>query len=192
MSGLKDYLNRPVSDLVADSPRMISTEEQERHRVYSQLLMAMVAHSWNPNKRGVDSNLKPSTSTDYGQNPLLTQNAKRGQFLRNDYLGHNIAAIAVDRDGYIIDFDFNHNEIFNSSVEHAESRLLRRLFSLTPLPPDPPESARHAALGFLVGGVTMPTVCFLTAWRRGFRHAFVVPVVALVIAAIETLRIPPP
>ena len=36
-----------------------------------------------------------------------------------------------DRKFDILDFDFNHNEIFDSSVEHAESRLIRRLFSLT-------------------------------------------------------------
>ena len=46
------------------------------------------------------------------------------------YLGHNIGAIAVDARGTIVDFDFNHNEVFNSSVEHAESRLVRRLFGL--------------------------------------------------------------
>lgn len=31
----------------------------------------------------------------------------------------------------------------------------------------------------LSGGVTMPTVCFLSAWRKGFRHLFALPVVAL-------------
>ena len=47
------------------------------------------------------------------------------------YLGHNIACIAVDGNGDIIDFDFNHNDFFRSSAEHAESRMVRRLFSLT-------------------------------------------------------------
>ena len=31
----------------------------------------------------------------------------------------------------MIDFEFNHNEIFNSSAEHAEARLIRRVFSLS-------------------------------------------------------------
>ncbi|NNF57662.1 MAG: hypothetical protein HKN04_05415, partial [Rhodothermaceae bacterium] len=57
-------------------------------------------------------------------------NIERSPFLRESYRGHNIAAIAVDARGHIIDFEFNHNEIFNSSIEHAESRLLRRIFSL--------------------------------------------------------------
>src|SRR5262245_57657503 len=47
------------------------------------------------------------------------------------YLGHNIACIAVDGNGEIIEFDFNHNDFFRSSAEHAESRMVRRLFSLT-------------------------------------------------------------
>ena len=46
------------------------------------------------------------------------------------YFGHNIACIAVDENGEIIDFDFNHNELYNSSAEHAEARLVRRIFSL--------------------------------------------------------------
>jgi len=47
------------------------------------------------------------------------------------YVGHNIACVAVDGNGEIIDFDFNHNNFFRSSAEHAESRMVRRLFSLT-------------------------------------------------------------
>jgi hypothetical protein len=48
-------------------------------------------------------------------------------------MGHNIAAIAVDGSGKVVDFDFNHNEVFRSSIEHAEARLMRRMFSLTGL-----------------------------------------------------------
>jgi len=47
-----------------------------------------------------------------------------------DYLGHNIACVAVDENGRVLDFQFNHNCCFASTVEHAESRLLRRLFSV--------------------------------------------------------------
>jgi tRNA(Arg) A34 adenosine deaminase TadA len=85
------------------------------------------------NKRKVVDG-KPDPSKDYGSCPLLATDhpfGKRGLYLNGQYLGHNIAAFATDRDGYIIDFDFNHNEIFNSSVEHAEARLLNRLFKLT-------------------------------------------------------------
>lgn len=133
MSKLDEYLNQPVSALIAASPRIITEEEQERQKIYSLLLMSMVAYNWNGNKRGLPEDIKPSPQKDYGNNPLLSTQekpVKRGKFLANDYLGHNIAAFAVDRDGYVIDFDFNHNEIFNSSIQHAEARLLNRIFSL--------------------------------------------------------------
>jgi steroid 5-alpha reductase family enzyme len=46
---------------------------------------------------------------------------------------------------------------------------------------------RLASAGFLAGGVTMPAVCFLTAWRTGFRHLFFIPVLSLVTAVLLTL-----
>jgi hypothetical protein len=48
------------------------------------------------------------------------------------------------------------------------------------------------SLGFLIGGITMPAVCFLTSWRARFRYLFFIPVGALLIAVIETLRVGPP
>ena len=81
--------------------------------------MAITLFYWNGNKYG--------HGVVYPLNEPVPDEASR---LAGDYIGHNIAALITDADGHIIDFDFNHNEIFNSSVEHAESRLLRRVFSL--------------------------------------------------------------
>jgi hypothetical protein len=39
----------------------------------------------------------------------------------------------------------------------------------------------------VIGGVAMPAVCFLTGWRKPFRHLFFVPVLALVLAVGFTL-----
>lgn len=39
-----------------------------------------------------------------------------------------------------------------------------------------------AAWLFLVGGILMPLVCFLTSWRAPFRHFFALPVASLVAA----------
>jgi hypothetical protein len=39
--------------------------------------------------------------------------------------------------------------------------------------------AHWASLAMIVGGVTMPLVCFLCAWRKPLRHLFVVPVASL-------------
>ncbi len=47
---------------------------------------------------------------------------------------------------------------------------------------------RLASLGFVVGGVSMPVVCFLTGWKKPFRYLFVLPVAALLVAVAATLR----
>lgn len=41
---------------------------------------------------------------------------------------------------------------------------------------------------FILGGITMPLVCWLSAWRPGFRHAFFIPVTCLIAAVVETLK----
>jgi hypothetical protein len=46
---------------------------------------------------------------------------------------------------------------------------------------------RVAAGALLVGAVTMPTCCFLSAWRKPFRHLFAVPVVGVVGGVTVTL-----
>jgi len=46
---------------------------------------------------------------------------------------------------------------------------------------------RIAMLSFLVGAATMPSVCFLTAWRKPFRHLFFIPVGAVLSGVIGAL-----
>jgi hypothetical protein len=50
------------------------------------------------------------------------------------------------------------------------------------------EYAAIAQWGLVVGGITMPLVCFLSAWRPGCRHLFFIPVIALIAAAVEILQ----
>ncbi|MEM6392756.1 MAG: hypothetical protein AAF797_08305 [Planctomycetota bacterium] len=38
--------------------------------------------------------------------------------------------------------------------------------------------------GFIAGAVAMPTVCFLAAWRKPFRHLFFMPVLSLLGAVL--------
>ena len=44
-----------------------------------------------------------------------------------------------------------------------------------------------ASMGFVLGALTMPTVCFLSAWRAPFRHFFFIPVASLIVAAADFL-----
>lgn len=42
-----------------------------------------------------------------------------------------------------------------------------------------------ASVMFIVGAVTMPTVCLLAAWRKGMRYLFFVPAASLLIAVAD-------
>jgi tRNA(Arg) A34 adenosine deaminase TadA len=113
----------------------------ERHRIYCGLLMALVRRFWNGNNKGPiglypwrerqkESAISGKSKTfRYRGDRVSEPDSNRINWDR--YLGHNIACLAVDGRGEVIDFDFNHNHIFRSSVEHAEARIVRRLFSLT-------------------------------------------------------------
>lgn len=46
------------------------------------------------------------------------------------------------------------------------------------------EAPRVTSWLFIAGALTMPTVCFLAAWRDGFRYLFVVPVASLIGAGV--------
>jgi tRNA(Arg) A34 adenosine deaminase TadA len=135
---LIEYWRKPVSDVVDVDARLPSELQsdavKERHQIYSALLMKLMVRFWNGNKRG-----------PFGEYPRRAAQREpgsaryRGDMIEHPdgfrvnwdrYLGHNIACLAVDGNGEIIDFEFNHNDFFRSSAEHAESRMVRRLFSL--------------------------------------------------------------
>jgi len=102
--------------------------------------MKLIVRFWNGNKRGslgtyplrqgqIDRPQLPEKPQRYRGDMITDPDRLRINWDR--YVGHNIACVAVDGNGEIIDFDFNHNDFFRSSAEHAESRMVRRLFSLT-------------------------------------------------------------
>ena len=51
----------------------------------------------------------------------------------------------------------------------------------------PGPQLKAAGVLFVVGGVLMPTVCFLAAWRMPLRHLFPLPVIALIGAVVLTM-----
>ncbi|MEZ6092838.1 MAG: hypothetical protein R3C03_01175 [Pirellulaceae bacterium] len=58
-----------------------------------------------------------------------------------------------------------------------------------------PNSHELSAIGswsLIVGGIAMPTVCFLSAWRKSFRHLFFIPVIALITGVVEVIKMGPP
>jgi tRNA(Arg) A34 adenosine deaminase TadA len=119
-----------------DAKELKDAAVKERHSIYCYLLMKLIHRFWNGNKNGPfgsypqrPNQLEAGTSGRYRGD--MNEHPDRRRVNWDRYLGHNIACIAVDGNGHIIDFDFNHNEFFRSTAEHAESRLVRRLFSLT-------------------------------------------------------------
>lgn len=44
-----------------------------------------------------------------------------------------------------------------------------------------------AVPAFTIGAATMPTVCFLSAWRKPFRHLFFIPVLGVLVGVVSLL-----
>lgn len=51
-----------------------------------------------------------------------------------------------------------------------------------------PFDAATASWGMIIGAISMPTVCFLAAWKPAFRRLFFIPVVSLFIGVIGLVR----
>jgi tRNA(Arg) A34 adenosine deaminase TadA len=140
---INQYWDKQLRDIVSvdlskDAPELADEAVKERHRIYCHLLMKLIHRFWNGNKRGPVGSYPmrvrqfesaPPAPGRYRGDMIAKPEGSRVNWDR--YLGHNIACLAVDGNGEIIDFDFNHNEFFRSSAEHAESRMVRRLFGLT-------------------------------------------------------------
>ena len=145
---LAQFWPKTVSHLVdvQPPPELADQAVQERHRIFSLLLMALIVRFWNGNNNG-PMGIYPQREDQKvrGQDPNQESFRYKGDLFEADdgqrigwdrYLGHNIACLAVDGKGEVMDFDFNHNNFFRSTTEHAESRLVRRLFSLADLMDD--------------------------------------------------------
>lgn len=146
------YWERPLYNVATLPALDLAEEAKERHRIFALLLFALMRRFFNGNKNGSRGNYPWRQK----------QRDDDGRYTGTDYLGHNIGAVAVDGTGDVIDFDFNHNQIFGSSAEHAEARLIRRVFSLTQIydgwetrrPDDPPRTRGYSTV---LGNVTVYT-----------------------------------
>ncbi len=72
-------------------------------------------------------------------------------------------------------------------ISQAALGMLNVLYGLSPALSSPSWREPFASACFLLGGVSMPIICFLTGWRKPFRHLFFVPVVSLLLAVLFTL-----
>jgi hypothetical protein len=99
-------------------------------------------------------------------------------FHREDFLG-----------GYA---SFRRRIVRLGHISQAALGMLNVLYGLSPWPEGSLWEAQAASLCYMIGGIAMPCVCYLTGWREQFRHLFFVPVAALVLAVIYTLQGGPP
>src|SRR5205085_2480263 len=88
---LGDYWNRKAKHLVRLPYPYLQPGAKERHKLYSLLLMALVAYYWNGNKKGRKGTYPWRSAQLESDDP----------FRDNDYLGHNIASLAVDGRGEV-------------------------------------------------------------------------------------------
>jgi hypothetical protein len=95
------------------------------------------------------------------------------RFHRDDFLG-----------GYA---SFRRRVVRLGHIALAALGMVNVLFAMSPWPMPGTWVSRGASIGFMVGGAAMPVVCFLCAWREGFRKLFFIPVTALIAAVVMTL-----
>jgi hypothetical protein len=94
-------------------------------------------------------------------------------FYREDFLG-----------GYA---SFRRRIVRLGHIALAALGMMNELYSLSPWPAPGTLVARIASIAFVIGGISMPAVCFLSGWKPVFRRAFFIPVVALIVAVLAVL-----
>ncbi len=65
--------------------------------------------------------------------------------------------------------------------------MMNAVYGIAPWPASGGWQATTAGVGLMIGGISMPAVCFLTGWRKPFRHLFFLPVTALIVATLAIL-----
>ena len=94
-------------------------------------------------------------------------------FHREDFLG-----------GYT---SFRRRMLRLGHVALAALGMMNVVFALSPWPVAGTTAAWGASVCFLGGGISMPVICFLAAWRKPLRHLFILPVSMLIAAVMFTL-----
>ena len=71
--------------------------------------------------------------------------------------------------------------------------LLNIALGLTPQSSVMPHGMTQlASFSMITAAVTMPLLCFMTAWHKAFRHLFPIPVLGVLVAVIVVLAYWPP
>jgi hypothetical protein len=95
-------------------------------------------------------------------------------FHREDFLG-----------GYT---SFRRRIIRLGHISQAALGIVNALYGISPWPESSLWEAQAAGVCWMIGGIAMPAVCYLTGWKEQFRCLFFIPVVSLSLAAVYTLQ----
>jgi hypothetical protein len=95
-------------------------------------------------------------------------------FHRDDFLG-----------GYA---SFRRRIVRLGHIAMAALGMINVLYALSFPAPNASLEGQIASIAFVVGGVSMPAVCFLTGWKSFFRYIFFIPVASLIVGVIYTLK----
>jgi hypothetical protein len=73
-------------------------------------------------------------------------------------------------------------------VALAALGMVNLAFALSPWPYPDKHEADMAGLCFVLGGISMPGICFLTGWFAPMRHLFFIPVMLLLSGVVYVLK----
>lgn len=131
-----------------------------------------------------------------GDMPLLAQTLQPVIAHEPNFVGGWCLVLVSFALGAIIGLGF-HRDDFLGGYTSFRRRLLRLghialaalgivniVFGLSPVPAVAGGTSAWPGWCLLGGGVAMPAVCFLTAWKPAARHLFFIPVTLLVLAAV--------
>jgi hypothetical protein len=100
-----------------------------------------------------------------------------------------LIGLFFDRDDFLGGYSsFRRRLIRLGHIAQAALGMVNVLYGLSPWPASENWYGQAASACFVVGGLSMPLVCFLSGWKKPFRHLFFIPVTSLILAVLFTLK----
>lgn len=101
------------------------------------------------------------------------------------FLGGALIGLGFHREGFLGGYgSFRRRLLRLGHIALAALGTLNVVYGLSPVPASPGASTALPGTLLLAGAISMPLVCFLSAWRMRFRHLFFIPVTLLLSAVI--------
>lgn len=98
-----------------------------------------------------------------------------------------LLGLGFHRPGFLGGYDsFRRRLIRLGHIALEALGVINIVFALGAWPAPGTLSGDLASTCFIIGGISMPLICFLAAWKPGFRHLFFIPVSTLFIAVATT------